>query len=67
MWAMPPVIIVRSSEFVIFGMYGATMIGASVCPMKMFAETASDSAPEIRRSFVMTIAKTWTTLCMTPR
>ena len=43
------------------------MIGASVCPMKMFAETASDSAPEIRRSFVITTAKTCTTLCMIPR
>ncbi len=43
------------------------MIGASVCPMKMFAETARDSAPEIRSSFVMTTAKTWTTFCMTPR
>ncbi len=58
MWAIPPVIIVISSEFVIFGMYGAMMIGASVCPMKMFAETARDSAPEMRSSCLFLRGKT---------
>jgi hypothetical protein len=67
MCAIPPVIIVSSSDFVIFGMYGATTIGASVCPMKMFAATASDSAPEIFSSLVITTANTCTIFCMMPR
>ena len=67
MCAMPPVIIVSSSEVVIRGMKGAMMIGASVWPMKMLAATASDSAPETLSSLVMTIANSSTIRCMTPR
>ena len=42
-------------------------IGASVCPMKTFAATASDSAPETFISRRMTQAIPCTTFCMMPR
>ena len=45
MCAMPEVITVMSSDWVMCGRYGRMVSGASVCPMKMLAATLSDSAP----------------------
>ena len=53
MCAMPPIIIVISSDSVIFGMYGRTVSGASVWPMKTLAHTLVVSAPETRMTLVM--------------
>ena len=64
---MPPVIMVRISERVIVGMYGAIRIGASVWPMKTFAATASDSAPETFIRRCITQAMPCTIFCMMPR
>ena len=65
--AIPPVIIVRSSDRVMVGMYGAIRIGASVCPMKTLAATARDSAPDTFIRRCITHAIPCTILCMMPR
>ena len=67
MCAMPPIIIVISSDSVIFGMYGRTVSGASVWPMKTLAHTLVVSAPETRMTLVMAHAMARTTACITPR
>jgi hypothetical protein len=46
MWAMPPIIMVSSSDWVILAMYGRTVSGASVWPMKTLAQTLVVSAPD---------------------
>ena len=45
---MPPTIIASSSDCVIPGTYGLTMIGASVWPMNTLAAADSVSAPLVR-------------------
>ena len=46
--AIPPTIIASSSDCVMRGTYGLTMIGASVWPMKTLAAADSVSAPLVR-------------------
>ena len=48
--AIPPTIIASSSDWVIAGTYGLTMIGASVWPMNTLAAADSVSAPLVRIS-----------------
>ncbi len=67
MCAIPAVMIVISSDSVIFGMNGRIVSGASVCPMKMLAATLSDSAPLARITRRIMTAKTRTTTCMMPK
>ena len=64
---MPPIIIVISSDSVIREMYGRTVSGASVWPMKTLAQTLVVSAPDTRITLVMASAITRTTACITPR
>ena len=56
MVAMPPTIIASSSDCVMRGTNGLTMIGASVWPMKTLAVAASVSAPLVRIARIMTRA-----------
>ena len=65
--AMPPVIIVRSSDVVIVAMYGAIRTGASVWPMKTFAATQSASAPETFIVFCIPHAMPFTITWMIPK
>ena len=67
MCAIPAVMTVISSDSVMRGRYGRMVSGASVCPMKMLAATFSDSAPDARITRRITIAKTRTTSCITPK
>ena len=67
MCAMPPIIMVSSSDSVIRGMYGRTVSGASVWPMNTLAQTLVVSAPDTFITLVMAIAMTRTTHCITPR
>ena len=64
---MPPIIIVISSDWVILEIYGRTVSGASVWPMKTLAQTLVVSAPDTFITLVMAIAMTRTTHCITPR
>ena len=64
---MPPIIIVISSDSVIFEMYGRTVSGASVWPMKTLAQTLVVSAPDTRMTLVIAHAIARTTACITPR
>jgi hypothetical protein len=63
--AMPAFITQNSSDSVISSTYGRMSSGASVMPMKMFAATASDSAP-LTASSRITRAIPRTTSCSTP-
>ena len=65
--AMPPTIMARSSDCVIAGTYGLTMIGASVWPMNTFAAAASVSAPLVRIANCIILAKIRTMNCSTPK
>jgi hypothetical protein len=67
MWAIPDVITVISSDWVIFGRYGRMVSGASVWPMKMLAATFSVSAPLAFITLRMPQAKKRTTSCMMPK
>ena len=67
MCAMPPIIIVSSSDSVILLMYGRTVSGASVWPMNTLAQTLVVSAPETFITLVMASAMIFTTHCITPR
>ena len=58
MCAMPPIIIVISSESVILAMYGRTVSGASVWPMNTLAQTLVVSAPDTRMTLVIAQAMT---------
>jgi hypothetical protein len=51
--AMPPTINASSSDRVMSGTYGLTMIGASVCPMNTFAAAESVSAPLVFNAYIM--------------
>ena len=64
---MPPIIMVISSDSVIFGMYGRTVSGASVWPMNTLAQTLVVSAPDTRITLVMASAIIRTMNCITPR
>src|SRR4051812_7471414 len=46
MFANPPIINALSSDIVMRATYGFTTSGASVCPRKMLAALAIDSAPD---------------------
>ena len=48
-------------------MYGRTVSGASVWPMKTLAHTLVVSAPDTRITLVMAHAMPRTTACITPR
>ena len=67
MCAMPPIIMVMSSDSVMRAMYGRTVSGASVWPMNTLAQTLGVSAPDTRMTLVIAQAITRTTICMTPR
>ena len=64
---MPPTIIASSSDCVMRGTNGLTMIGASVCPMKTFAAADSVSAPLVRISRIIARAISRTTNCRMPK
>lgn len=61
---MPPIIMVSSSDWVILAMYGRTVSGASVWPMKTLAQTLVVSAPDTRMTLVIAHAITRTIACM---
>ena len=67
MCAMPPIIMVMSSDSVMRGMYGRTVSGASVWPMNTLAHTLVVSAPDTRITLVIAQAMARTTACITPR
>lgn len=67
MCAMPPIIMVSSSDWVIFGIYGRTVSGASVWPMNTLAHTLVVSAPDTRITLVIAHAIARTITCITPR
>jgi hypothetical protein len=66
MCAMPPIIMVSSSDSVIRGMYGRTVSGASVWPMNTLAQTLVVSAPDTRITLVIASAMIRTMNCITP-
>ncbi len=65
--AIPPTMRASSSDCVISGTYGLTMIGASVCPMKTFAAAESVSAPLVRSANIMPLANSFTMNCRMPK
>ena len=67
MVAMPPTIIASSSDCVIRGTYGLTMMGASVCPMNTLAADDSVSAPLVRMTRIISRAISATITCSTPK
>ena len=64
---MPPTISASSSDCVIAGTYGFTMIGASVWPMNTLAAADSVSAPLVRIASIMARANSRTTNCRMPK
>ena len=67
MVAMPPTIIASISLRVIFGTYGLTINGASVCPMNTLATADSDSAPLVAIMYIIALAITRTMNCRMPK
>ena len=67
MCAIPEVMTVISSDWVMCGRYGRMVSGASVWPMKMLAATFSDSAPLAFMNRRIPTANSRTTNCITPR
>jgi hypothetical protein len=65
--AVPPTIVARSSDCVICGTYGLTMMGASVWPMKTFAAADNVSAPLVRINPIIARAIRRTTNCRMPK
>ena len=64
---MPLVMMVKSSDCVSLARNGRIVNGASVCPMKMLADTHVASAPEMRISLYIAKAMAFTKICMMPR
>ncbi len=64
---IPPTIIASSSERVIPGTYGLTMMGASVWPMNTLAAADRVSAPLVRIANCIARANRRTTNCRTPK
>ena len=64
--AIPPLIKHKSSDVVIFFMYGLTSNGDSVCPKKIFPTAAKLSEPDKLKNFFIHFAKNNTTFCKTP-
>ncbi len=67
MCAMPPTMIVSSSDWVMRPRYGRIVSGASVWPMKTLAQTLVVSAPDTRITLVIAQAMPRTIHCITPR
>ncbi len=65
--AMPPTIIASSSDCVILGTYGLTMIGASVWPMNTLAAADNVSAPLVRSRYIIARAMRATTNWRMPK
>ena len=64
---MPPTIIASSSDCVMRGTNGLTMIGASVCPMNTLAAAESVSAPLVCINPIIARAIRRTTNCRMPK